>query len=169
MNSTKEQIRRMIDGYRVMKEELAMKEYELKTHQGVTDDEIIRTLALRRAPFGSTVGYGKGTTADRTAVVALVFREYIQRVNGEDGRKAIEYEMESLKYAIRWIESQVARIRDPHIKEAVTDIMRGVPVYEIAGRLKVGERTIHYYRRRAVEIIASAWDRERPELPVVGE
>lgn len=158
--TSKEHITALIGDYPKLRKDLDFLKYELASYKELSADDAIKTLQFSRSDNPIV---DSSNISDKTCRIALRFREYMARME-EGGYREILLECKALEYTLRWLDCQVAKIREDRIRLAVEDHLSGVSKSEILRKHQIQERTYWRYRRRAADIVTRAFDEEKPIL-----
>ncbi|NSW92782.1 MAG: hypothetical protein HPY74_19440 [Firmicutes bacterium] len=154
---TKEYVEYLLKNYNRIKKDIEYLKFELEHLQNITEDETIEALCFKQ-PVGEKVD--TGGISDKTARIALIFRQYMQRMNN-NARVEIVKEIRAAEFEIMKLEHYVNGL-DRKIRDAIKDLYFNEMTWsKVCDKYAISERTLNRYRKIAVEGLVAVFDGKR--------
>jgi len=139
---------RMIKEYSTMKKELSVLEFQLKQFKGVDEDDIILSMQLAHPDGGDRVQ--TSTTSDKTASVAINFRNIMEKEN-EEWFKFLWNRYRFVKEEMDFFVESVATLHD-NLPDIIMDLVEGKMTWEsMAAKYHVSTTMISKYKKAAIK------------------
>lgn len=160
----RERIEKLIREYPEKKMELECLEKQLRHFRGVSETDMIETMVFSQ-PQGERVS--SSGTADKTAKVALSYRDRMESINGEWYRH-LEEEYLKLNEEVRFFEGALWSLRGKS-GQIIRDIVLDGQTWEMAADNNgISRRTVGYHRKQAIDDLVSLYEkREKTELAYI--
>ena len=151
----------MFDKYKTLKHELAVLEMQINNFTGITEDDMIESMVFSGQPDGERVQ--TSNISDKTAKIALTFRERMKREN-EDYYNFLYNRYCELKTEIDFFEGCVKLLGDRN-SDIIFELLDGDLTWDmIETHYNISRMTISRIRRDAIKEISRMYDdRERQE------
>ncbi|GAB6157876.1 hypothetical protein JCM39194_10760 [Desulfotomaculum varum] len=154
---TKEYVEYLLKNYNRIKKDIEYLKFELEHLQNITEDETIEALCFKQ-PEGEKVD--TGGISDKTARIALIFRQYMRRMNN-NARVEIVKEIRAAEFEIMRLELCVDRL-DRKVRDVIKDLYFNEMTWsKICDKYVISERTLNRYRKIAVDEIVTVFDGKR--------
>jgi len=158
--TSKEYIRNAVAEYPRIKKELELLRKQIDDYVGITENEAISALVFRKSDQPMV---DNSNISDKTANVALMFREFIKRMN-EQGVAEITMEYYERKHFIDWFDCQVGMIKEELKRSVFQEILTGLTHSKIAKKYYICEKEVYRYKKEVKERMEKALERDFPGM-----
>lgn len=150
---TKEHVEYLLKNYHEIKRNLDRLNFEIERFSGLSYDKVIESLNFT-TPEGERVQ--SSSVSDKSSRIALSYREYADKLNGDVMTLAWQYhiersEMDVLEYCITLLE--------PRLSEVITDMFINRMTWtELCNKYYVSVAMIGKYRKKGISEICRMYD-----------
>lgn len=155
-----ERIERLIRDYSKNKMELECLKHQICNFRGITESDIIDSMFFSQ-PDGERVQ--TSGTSDKTASIAMNYRQRMERINNE-WYEHLEKQYMELAEDLRFFESAVSSLRGVPGEVMVDLVLREMTWEQVAEKYYISRRTVGNYRAKAVTELEKLYDRHDEEL-----
>lgn len=155
-----ERIEKLIRDYPKNKMELECLKHQICNFRGVTETDVIDSMFFSQ-PEGERVQ--TSGTSDKTARIAINYRQRMERINNE-WYEHLEKQYMELSEEIRFFESEVSSLQGVPGKVMADLVLREMTWEKVAEKYYISRRTVGNYRAKAMVELENLYESRDAEL-----